>query len=257
MIFRQLYEPESSTYTYLVGDVASSRAVLIDPVLETVERDLEVLAQLGLELAFTLETHVHADHLTGARALRERTGCRIAGPAMDGFACVDVGVGEDAPLVVGQLTLQPLHTPGHTATHHCYYLEHGGIGRVFTGDTLLIDGCGRTDFQSGDTDALFHSVRDKLFRLPADTLVYPGHDYQGRRVSSIAQERARNPRLKEDVDLEAFRDIMAQLRLPYPKKMDYAVPGNLECGRCPDHLVARMRDLCELSVQGTPTDRPT
>jgi len=253
MIFRQLFEPESSTYTYLIGDVASGRALLLDPVLETVERDLALLGELGLELAYTLETHVHADHLTGARKLRDLTGCQVAGPAMDGLDCVDVGVGEDAPLVLGHLTLQPLHTPGHTATHHCYFLERNGIGRVFTGDTLLIDGCGRTDFQAGDADALYHSVRDKLFRLPEDTLVYPGHDYQGRRVSTIAQERARNPRLRDGIDLPTFRGIMANLDLPYPKKMDYAVPGNLECGRCPDHLVQQMRSLCEVSVQGTPT----
>lgn len=254
MIFRQLFEPESSTYTYLLGDVGSGLAVLVDPVLETVDRDLAVLEELGLKLAYTLETHVHADHLTSARELKARTGCQIAAPAMDGLSCADVGVGEDAPLTVGQLTLQPIHTPGHTATHHCYYVEHNGIGRVFTGDTLLIDGCGRTDFQSGDTDALFHSVRDKLFRLPDDTLVYPGHDYKGRRVSTIAQEKARNPRLNESIDLDAFREIMANLNLPYPRKMDFAVPGNMDCGRCPDHLLDKMRELSGPSVQGSTTD---
>jgi len=250
MIFRQLVEGESSTYTYLLGDSDSGLAVLVDPVLETVERDLDVVRGLGLTLAYSLDTHIHADHLTGARKLKALVGSLIAVPAMERLACADVGVAEGRPLVVGSLVLQPLFTPGHTDSHHAYVVEHGGIGRAFTGDALLIDGCGRTDFQGGSSEALYASVRDKLFALPSDTLVYPAHDYQGRRVSTIAQERARNPRLHDGIDLETFVRVMAGLALPYPKKMDFAVPGNRECGRCPDEVLSRMHAICEPSVQG-------
>jgi sulfur dioxygenase len=148
--------------------------------------------------------------------------------------------------------LQPLFTPGHTDGHHAYLVERGGTLRVFTGDALLIDGCGRTDFQGGSAEALYASVRGKLLALPEDTLVFPAHDYEGRRVSTVAQERARNPRLGDGVDLEQFVRIMGALALPYPKKMDLAVPGNRECGECPDELQAQVRALCEPSVQGTP-----
>lgn len=251
MIFRQLFESESSTYTYLLAAPDSGLAVLVDPVLETVERDLELLRGLGLKLAYTLETHIHADHLTGARKLKALVGSQIAAPAADRLPCADVGVAEGKPLVVGPLVLQPLATPGHTDTHHAYVLEVAGVHRVFTGDALLIDGCGRTDFQGGSAEVLYRSVRDKLFALPEDTLVFPAHDYQGRRVSTVAQERARNPRLKDGIDLAAFEKIMGELKLPYPRKMDIAVPGNRDCGRCPDELVAKMRALCEVSVQGT------
>lgn len=250
MLFRQLFEKESSTYTYLLGEEESGLAVLIDPVLETVERDREVIHSLGLRLAYTLDTHIHADHLTGARRLKALTGCQTAAPAMDRLPCVDVGVEEGRPLVVGGLSVRPLFTPGHTDTHHCYLIGDRGVSRVFTGDTLLIEGCGRTDFQGGSSEALYRSVRDKLFTLPEDTLVYPAHDYQGRRVSTIAQERARNPRLRDGIDLEEFFAIMAALKLPYPKKMDIAVPGNRDCGRCPEPLSEQLRALCETAVQG-------
>lgn len=252
MIFRQLFEPDSSTYTYLVADPDSRAAVLVDPVLETVERDLDLVRQLGLVLAYTLDTHVHADHLTGARKLKVLSGCRIAAPAMERLPCADVGVADDKPLVVGPYTFQPIFTPGHTDTHHAYLLDHADAPRVFTGDALLIDGCGRTDFQGGSAEALYRSVRERLFALPEDTLVFPAHDYQGRRVSTVGQERARNPRLKDGIDLDLFVRIMTELKLPYPKKMDIAVPGNRDCGRCPDELVQQMRALCEVSLQGTP-----
>lgn len=230
MIFRQLFEPESSTYTYLLGCPETRAAILVDPVLETLDRDLALLQALELNLAYSLETHIHADHVTSAARLRSLTGCRIAYPALDGVAGADVGVSEMTPLEAGTVRLQPLFTPGHTDNHHCYFLEARGAPRVLTGDALLIDGCGRTDFQCGDAATLYRSVHDKLFTLPDDTLVYPGHDYQQRRVSSVGQERARNPRLGGGKGVEEFVAIMAGLDLPRPKKMDVAVPANRCCG---------------------------
>lgn len=250
MIFRQLFEPESSTYTYLVGCPDTGQAVLVDPAVEMLERDLGALQQLGLRLAYTLDTHIHADHVSSACRLRKRTGCRIALPAMERLPCADVGVGEDRPLEVGGLTLRPIFTPGHTDTHHCYLLEHGGMQRLFSGDALLIDGCGRTDFQNGDSRALYRSVREKLFALPDDTLVYPAHDYQHRRVSTIAQERERNPRLGGDRTPEEFARIMAGLSLPYPRKIDVAVPANRLCGDCADEALEGLRRMGGTSPQG-------
>lgn len=244
MLFRQLFEPVSSTYTYLLGCEESGLALLIDPVLETAERDLAVVRSLGLKLAYTLETHIHADHLSGARKLKALAGSAIAAPGLDGLSCVDLGVAEGTPFRVGGITLHPLHTPGHTANHHAYLLEREIGERVFTGDVLLIDGCGRTDFQGGDSYALFRSVREKLFALPDETLVYPAHDYEGRFVSSIAQEKARNARLALDKSLEDFVRIMDRLKLPYPRKMDFAVPGNRMCGQCPPNVPEEFRAPC-------------
>jgi sulfur dioxygenase len=231
MIFRQLFEPQSSAYTYLIACERGGEAALIDPVLESVERDVQLLGELGLSLRFTIETHIHADHVTGASALRERTGCRCAVPERSGAAHVDLAVTEGDAIRVGELDLHPLYTPGHTDDHHCYLIQTADGARVITGDALLIDGCGRTDFQNGDAATLYGSVHDKLFTLADDTLVYPGHDYQQRHVSSIAQEQARNPRLGGGKSLEEFVAIMAALNLPPPKKMDLAVPANRQCGQ--------------------------
>jgi glyoxylase-like metal-dependent hydrolase (beta-lactamase superfamily II) len=228
MIFRQLFEPETSSYTYLLGCAETRLALLIDPVLATAERDLAELADHGLTLSWTVETHIHADHVTGACRLRTETGCRIA--ATPGTEGADTIVAEGVAIEAGSVRLQPLPTPGHTDDHHCYFVEAQGTGRVFTGDTLLIDGCGRTDFQGGDAATLYRSVHDKIFSLPEDTLLYPGHDYQQRRVSSVAQERARNPRLGGGKTVEEFVAIMAGLGLPHPKQIDVAVPANRLCG---------------------------
>jgi len=230
MIFRQLFEPASSTYTYLLACRETGAAVVIDPVAEMVARDLRVLDELGLRLAYTLETHVHADHITGAAGLRAATGCKTAGAAMDEIPCRDVGLREGEPLHVGTIEIHPLFTPGHTGSHHSYRVDTGTHQMVFTGDGLLIDGCGRTDFQSGDAATLYRSIHAKLFTLPDDTLVYPGHDYAGRRVSTIGQEKARNPRLGGGKSEAEFVAIMAGLNLAYPQKIDVAVPGNLQCG---------------------------
>ncbi|GIX31027.1 MAG: Zn-dependent hydrolase [Porticoccaceae bacterium] len=250
MIFRQLFEPLSSTYTYLLGCSRTRRALLIDPVYPTVERDLAVLAELGLTLECTLETHVHADHITGARALREATGCRVGYPRYSGVACADFDVADGDRIEVGEeVRLTALYTPGHTDDHLCYLWED----RLFSGDTLLIDGCGRTDFQNGDAATLYDSIRERLFALPDDTLVYPGHDYQKRRVSTIRQEKDRNPRVGGDRSREAFIALMAALDLPYPRFIDHAVPGNRACGRCPEDLPEQLAAYCRQmseSVQG-------
>ncbi len=230
MIFRQLFEPSSSTYTYLLACERSREAVLIDPVIETVERDLAVLDELGLTLKYTLETHIHADHVTGAARLRERTGSKAAVPEKSNADHADVAVVEGTPLSFGDLQLEPLHTPGHTDDHHCYLLRGADGLRVFTGDALMIDGCGRTDFQNGDAATLYRSVHEKIFTLGDETLVYPGHDYQQRQVSSVGQEKARNPRLGGGKTLEEFVAIMSGLNLPRPKKIDLAVPANRRCG---------------------------
>lgn len=241
MIFRQLFEPTSSTYTYLLGCERTGRAVLVDPVYDTIERDLALIQELQLALSYTLDTHIHADHLTGARKAKSLVGSRIAAPAMDGLSCVDEGIAEGRAFQVGGLRLQPLFTPGHTDTHHAYVLEMHGTTRVFTGDCLLIDGCGRTDFQNGDARRQFHSVRDKLFSLPDDALVYPCHDYQGRFVSTIAQEKTRNPRVGLDKSETEFIEIMNKLKLPYPKRIDVAALGNRLCGEYPPGVPDELR----------------
>lgn len=232
MIFRQLFEPQASTYTYLVACEETGQAALIDPVIETVERDLGVIRELGLTLACTIETHIHADHVTGAGRLRALSGSKAGFPAASGADHVDFTITEGEPIAIGGLLLRPLYTPGHTDDHHCYVLESHDAARVFTGDALLIEGCGRTDFQNGDSATLFHSVHDKIFGLGDDTLVYPAHDYNQRHVSSVGQERARNPRLGGGRTVEEFVAIMGSLNLPKPKKMDVAVPANRACGEC-------------------------
>ena len=249
MIFRQLSEPVSNTYTYLLGCETTGQAILIDPVVNSIDRDLQVLQALGLTLAYTLDTHIHADHITAALQLKQRVASRIAAPAIDDLPCVDVGIVEGVPFTLGGITLEPLHTPGHTDGHYAY-----GCGdRVFTGDALLIDGCGRTDFQQGDAATLYKSVTEKLFVLADEVLVYPAHDYQARRVSSIGQEKRRNPRLGQGRTLDQFKAIMAALDMPYPKFIDHAVPGNRACGVCPHDLPEKLREYCERmteSVQG-------
>lgn len=240
MIFRQLFEPVSFSYSYLLGCTETRQAVLIDPVMPAWQRDLQVVNDLGLKLVMTIDTHIHADHITSAAMLKRQAGSRIALPALDALPCTDFGIEESVPVQIGGLRLDPMHTPGHTDNH--FAIVAGD--RVFTGDALLIDGCGRTDFQSGDARALYRSVRGKLFSLPPETLVYPAHDYHGRWVSSIAQEKHRNPRLGGDRTLDDFVQLMENLNLPYPKFIDYAVPGNRQCGKCPDDLPDNLQQYC-------------
>lgn len=245
MIFRQLFEPLSSTYTYLLGCEETGQAMLIDPVISVMERDLAEIHRLGLKLAYSVDTHIHADHITAALHLKKEVGSKIAAPAYDHLPCADVGIEEGNPFQMGSITLQPLHTPGHTDGHFAYMFGD----RLFTGDALLIEGCGRTDFQNGDADALYKSVREKIFTLPDETLVYPAHDYKDRFVSSIAQEKKRNPRLGGDKTLEEFKEIMANLNLPYPTFIDYAVPGNKQCGVCPSDLPENLEKYCRQMTQ--------
>ena len=240
MIFKQLFEPLSSTYTYLIGDEDTGQAVLIDPVIATMDRDLAEVHRLGLKLAFTIETHIHADHITAALEMKRAVGSKIAVPAFDRLPCVDIEIEEGKPFQIAGIVLEPLHTPGHTQGHFAYFMND----RVFTGDALLIEGCGRTDFQNGDAGALYNSVHNKLFSLSDETLVYPAHDYKERFVSSIAQEKKRNPRLGADKTIEEFMVIMANLSLPYPKFIDHAVPGNQQCGVCPADLPDNLSSYC-------------
>jgi len=246
MIFKQLFEADSSTYTYLIGCEETGESVLIDPVIETVERDLGVVRELGLKPTYTLETHIHADHLTGAKKMRALSGSKIVVPEMDQLACADLGVKEGEVFVVGNIKLHPLHTPGHTSTHHAYMIDTGVHKMLFSGDALLIEACGRTDFQSGDARTLYKSISQKFFTLPDETLVYPGHDYEGRQITTIRQEKQRNPRLKEGIDEENFVKIMESLDLPYPRKIDFAVPGNTACGECPDNVPEEYRGPCDI-----------
>ena len=249
MIFRQLFEPDSSTYSYLIACTETGETAIIDPVLDTVERDLGVLQSLGLKLTYTIDTHVHADHLSGAWRLKSLAGSRICYPAIDELPCADIGLKEGEPFRVGNIEIHPLFTPGHTNHHHGYLINTPVQGMLFSGDALMIDGVGRTDFQSGDSETLYNSIQQKYFSLPDDTLVYPCHDYTQRRVSTIAQEKARNTHIGGK-SLEEFKKIMRDLDLPYPRKIDFAVPGNEQCGKCPDNIPEQYRGPCLKHDQG-------
>lgn len=225
-IFRQLFEKESSTYTYLLADHSSRQAVIIDSVLETTERDLKLIQQLNLQLKYILETHVHADHITGASILRDKTQAQIALGKDSGVEGADILLNDGQILSVGDLKIKALLTPGHTNGCTSYFVED----RVFTGDTLLIRGTGRTDFQEGSARTQFASIQEKLYRLPPETLVFPGHNYEGIMNSSIKEEMNHNPRIPQGRSVEEYVKIMDNLNLSYPKKMDQAVPANLKCG---------------------------
>ena len=227
MIFRQLFEPVSSTYTYLLGCERTRQALLIDPVAEQMESYIQLLKDSGLKLVYTLETHVHADHVTGAALLREKLGSKGVVHRDSGAECADLLVTDGEQLQVGDIHIEVRHVPGHTNADVVYVIGD----RVFTGDALLIGGCGRTDFQHGDAGRLYDSVHKKLFVLPPDTLVYPAHDYNGNTVSTIKQEMAKNARLGGGKTRAEFIQIMRDLKLPYPKQIDRAVPANQACGR--------------------------
>ena len=225
----QLFDAASSTYTYIVFDVDTRDALLIDPVDEQLTRDLATLRAHGLKLAWTVETHAHADHITSAGMLAEHTGARTAAPAGCGIGPAAVQLQHGDTLRFGNQVLTALHTPGHTAGSMSYVWESEGERHVFTGDTLLINGCGRTDFQSGSAEALYHSLTQVLFALPDDCIVWPGHDYQGRTHSTIGQEKTTNARVAGKSQDE-FVAIMNGLNLPQPKRMAEAVPANLVSG---------------------------
>ncbi|MFC1749279.1 MBL fold metallo-hydrolase [Pseudomonadota bacterium] len=226
LIVRQLLDRDTCTYTYLLIDRDTRHGVIVDPVHEQLGRDLTLMSELGVELLYVLETHVHADHVTSAGMIRQQTGAQIVYGADAGVEAIDVIAKDDESFTFGQYTVKVISTPGHTNGCVSYYVDN----MVFTGDALLIRGCGRTDFQQGDAEILFNSVHEKLFTLPDDTLVYPGHDYHGRMCSSIGEEKQWNPRLGGDKGKADFIEIMKNLNLALPKKINEAVPANMECG---------------------------
>lgn len=236
MIFRQLFDPASSTYTYLLADPASEQAVLIDPVFEQARRDLALLRELGLRLVATLETHVHADHVTGAWLLQQQTGSRIALSESAGAQGADRLLRHGERVAFGERSLQVRATPGHTDGCLSYVLDDQTM--AFTGDALLIRGCGRTDFQQGSPERLYRSVHEQLLTLPDGCLLYPGHDYRGLSCTSVAEERRWNPRFGGKSSLHDFVGYMNHLGLPHPKQMARAVPANLRCGRPEGELQA-------------------
>jgi glyoxylase-like metal-dependent hydrolase (beta-lactamase superfamily II)/rhodanese-related sulfurtransferase len=221
----QLFDPASSTYTYVLFDQTTREALIIDPVDDQLERDLATLRQYGLNLVWTLETHAHADHITSAGQLAEHTGAKTAAPAGCGITTAAVQLHDGEGLSFGGETLTTLHTPGHTAGSMSFVWRN----HVFTGDTLLINGCGRTDFQSGSAHEMYRSLTEVLFRLPEASLVWPGHDYQGRTHSTIGAEKAGNARVAGKT-LAEFEAIMQDLHLPKPRRIDEAVPANLTSG---------------------------
>ena len=226
MKLRQLFDPESSTYSYLVWDQESREAALIDPVDQQVERDIELIRELDLDLRYTLETHVHADHVTGSGILRNRLNSIVMVHENSRSKCADVLFRDGDLIPLGSNKIRVVYTPGHTDSDVSFVIP----GAVFTGDALLIHGCGRTDFQSGDAGALFDSVTQRLFTLPDSTIVYPGHDYQGQASSTITEERQHNPRLGTGKTREEFITIMNELDMDPPDRMHEALPSNLRCG---------------------------
>jgi len=226
MLFRQLYDLDTGTYTYLLAERPGGEAVIIDPVLEQMNAYLQLLRELDIRLIKAIDTHTHADHVTAMGKLRETTGCVTLMGEQTKAECVSLRVRDGEIIHVGALTLRALYTPGHTDESYSFVMDD----RVFTGDTLLIRGTGRTDFQNGDARAQYDSLFNKLLKLPEETLVYPGHDYKGWTVSTIGEEKRYNPRLQAQ-SVDAYVNIMNNLNLPNPKYMDVAVPANLACGR--------------------------
>lgn len=240
MFIRQLFDSDTWTYTYLVADLEAGRAVLIDPVASKLERDLQQLRELGCELVYSLDTHVHADHITAGGQLRDRTGCRCIG-SKNGAACVDTQASQGDRFEVGNFAIEVLETPGHTDDSLTFKIGDN----VFTGDALLIRGCGRTDFQNGDAGTLYESLTQKLFSLPDKTTVWPGHDYRGLTSSTIGEEKKFNPRIAGK-SREEFIEVMRQLKLPRPKYIDIAVPANRVCGRMDGPTKAPGVDVAEV-----------
>ena len=229
LVFRQLFDPTSSTYTYLLGCGSTREALLIDPVFEQVRRDGALVAELGLTLSWTLDTHVHADHVTGAWLLKQRLGSRIALSAASGASGADRLLQDGDRIEFGRRALEVRSTPGHTSGCVTYVLDDESM--AFTGDCLMIRGSGRTDFQQGDPRALYRSVRSRIFSLPESCLLYPAHDYRGLTVSSVVEEKTFNPRLGGEIAENDYVGYMKNLDLPHPKKIDEAVPANLRCGQ--------------------------
>lgn len=229
MKIEQLFDPATSTYSYLLWDEKTRQAALIDSVKEQTARDIKLIKQLDLQLKYTLETHIHADHVTGSGLLRDEFNSQAAVHKNSESECADLLLSDGDTLKLGEKIIDIIYTPGHTNTDITYRVDD----KLFTGDALLINGCGRTDFQSGDAKALYRSITEKLFCLDDDTIVYPGHDYNGFTSSTIGREKAFNPRLGNNKSEEEFIAIMDSLILDPPARIDIAVPGNLQCGLDP------------------------
>jgi glyoxylase-like metal-dependent hydrolase (beta-lactamase superfamily II) len=229
MIFRQLFDQDSSTYTYLIADSDTREAMLIDPVIEQVESYITLLQELDVSLRLAVDTHTHADHITALGKLRERTGCSALVGAQSQATCASGTFADGDTLSVGALDITALYTPGHTDDSYSFLLKHNQQQYIFTGDTLLIRGTGRTDFQNGSARDQYHSLFGTLLTLDGATWVYPAHDYKGWTTSTISEERNHNPRLQVK-DVEAYIELMGSLNLPNPKMMDVAVPANQACG---------------------------
>jgi glyoxylase-like metal-dependent hydrolase (beta-lactamase superfamily II) len=226
MRIEQLFDPATSTYSYLLWDEKTKQAALIDSVKEQLARDTKLIKQLGLDLKYTLETHIHADHVTGSGLLRDEFKSQAGVHKNSESECADILLSDGDSLKLGDQIIDVIYTPGHTNTDISYRIE----GVLFTGDALLINGCGRTDFQSGDAKSLYHSITEKMFTLDDETVVYPGHDYNGFTSSTIGREKAFNPRLGNNKTELEFVEIMDSLILEPPARIDVAVPGNLQCG---------------------------
>ncbi|MBL4721584.1 MAG: MBL fold metallo-hydrolase [Alphaproteobacteria bacterium] len=244
MIFRQLFDEKSYSYTYLIASRIGGEALIIDSVLDKVDRYLQLLDELDLTLVKAVDTHVHADHITGLGALRDRTKCITIMGAQSGVDVVSMRVSDGETIDIEGVSLRCIHTPGHTSDSYCFFMGD----RVFTGDTLFIRGTGRTDFQNGDPGEQYESIFNKLLTLPDETLVYPGHDYKGDTVSTIAEERAHNPRLQVG-SIGEYVELMNGLNLANPKMMDVAVPANLKIGLSQDEIEARGWSLTSQDVK--------
>jgi sulfur dioxygenase len=234
MIFRQLFDSVSGTYTYLLASRRGGEALIIDPVLEKVERYIQLINELDLKLIKAVDTHLHADHITGLGALRDRTHCVTVMGENSKVDVVSMRLAEGDKLTIEGVALDVLYTPGHTDDSYSFLMRD----RVFTGDTLLIRGTGRTDFQNGDPRAQYDSIFNKLLRLPDETMVFPAHDYKGETVSTIAEEKAFNPRLQVK-SVDEYVELMGKLNLPNPKMMDVAVPANMRVGLAQEDIAKR------------------
>ena len=236
LTIKQFFDRDSCTYTYLLVDAKTHQGAIIDGVKEQLKRDLQYIEELGIELLYAIETHVHADHISSAGLLRQKTGAKIVYNQAAGIKSIDIALNDGDILPLGHSHIKAITTPGHTSACMSFYLggeAHGSAGftgMVFTGDTLLIRGCGRTDFQQGSSVELYRSVTEKLFSLNDKTIVYPGHDYNGNTSSTIAEEKQWNPRLGKQISLAHFIAIMSNLNLALPKRINEAVPANEACG---------------------------
>ena len=224
---RQLFDYETWTYTYLLWCKETKQCLLIDSVIEQIDRDLKLIRKIGLNLKYVLETHVHADHITGADAIRKKMNIKIIYGSKTGVKGADIYLDDNQLLDLGNHKIKAIHTPGHTSGCTSYYIE----GYIFTGDTLFIEGTGRTDFQGGSSSDTYDSVTKKIFSFPDSTIIYPAHNYNGFTCSTIKEEKDSNPNVGLNISKEDFIDNESKKERPYPKRFDIAVPANMNCGK--------------------------